>query len=399
MLRRMSESAARTDVQAHRATADRVAIRRTLLARTDSVVVKVGTNVLSGADDRIDTECIESLAESLAAIRSTGRRVVLVSSGSIGIGLGLMGLVERPSELPQLQAAASLGQARLISTYDKALERWGLHASQILLTANDFKDRARYLNTRNTLSALASIDCIPIVNENDTVSIKGITLGDNDRLASLVTSLMPSPLLVILTTADGLLNGPPSNPASRRIPVVRDWNDDVRAVVSDEGSSRGTGGMRSKLDAVRMAVEVGETVIVADGRKSDTLERILRGDDVGTLFEGRPQSMPAWKRWIAQAVPPGGTLRINAGAAQAVVRDGRSLLAVGVEGVDGQFDRGDVVAVVGPDGPLARGLVNYDSDDSRRLAGRNSSEFADLVGSCSYRELIHRDNLVLVDSD
>lgn len=391
----MTEQA--TDADASSDAAMRVK-RRAVLDRTRSIVVKVGTNVLSGSDDRVDEDRIRSLSSDMAAIRHAGRRVVLVSSGAVGIGLGMMGQADRPSELPKLQAAAALGQARLIRSYDDALAPFGLHAAQLLLTGNDFKDRRRYLNTRNTLSALAAVDCVPIVNENDTVSVREIKFGDNDRLAALVTSLMPSPLLVILTTADGLLDGPPNASGSRRIPLVEDWTDELRAVATSDRSRRGTGGMRSKLDAVRMATGVGENVIVADGRQPDTLTAILAGEDRGTLFTADPHSMPAWKRWIAQAVPPAGTLAVNAGAHDAIVNGGRSLLAAGVVGVDGEFGRGDVVAVACDGAVFARGLVTYDRDDAARIAGRKSSEFAEILGDCPYRELVHRDNLVLLEA-
>ena len=368
--------------------------RREVVSNVRSVVVKVGTNVLSRTDDSVDEDRIASLAEQLASLRMRGLRVVLVSSGAVGAGLGVMGRTERPTALPELQAAAALGQARLIGRYDEALGRFGLHAAQLLLTGNDFKDRRRYLNARNTLSALAEIDCIPIVNENDTVSIREIRFGDNDRLAALVTSLMPSPLLILLTTADGLLDGPPDSPESRRIPYVGEWTEELRSVATADRSRRGTGGMRSKLDAVRMATSVGEHVVIADGRRENVIKDVVAGEDVGTLFAASANSMPAWKRWIAQAVPPSGKLQVNEGAARAVVAEGRSLLAVGVTSVDGAFERGDVVSIVSAGREIARGLSQYGVTDAKRIAGLRSGDFAAILGDCPYGELVHRDNLV-----
>lgn len=371
-------------------------IRRRVIETAQTVVVKVGTNVLSTSSDRLDRDRIASLADQLAAIRSDGRRVILVSSGAVGAGMGLIGLTERPSELPKLQAAAALGQAQLIRDYDEALRRFGLHAAQLLLTGSDFKDRRRYLNVRNTLSALGEWPCIPIINENDTVSVREIQFGDNDRLAALVASLSPESLLVLLTTADGLLDGPPSESESRRIPLVRSWSDELRSFATADRSRRGTGGMRSKLDSVRMATSVGENVLIADGRQDGVLTAIMSGDDVGTLFLADDATMPAYKRWIAQAVPPAGRLHVNDGAHTAVSREGRSLLAVGVERVEGRFDRGDVVAIVRDGSEFARGLVNYGDREAAAIAGCRSPQFEERIGRCPYPSLVHRDNLALL---
>ena len=379
--------------------ADHSALRSSVLSEVRSVVVKVGSNVLSGDDGRLDLARIASLASQLAAVRRRGRRVVLVSSGAVAAGLPVMGRSERPTALPELQAAASLGQAQLVRHYDEALRRDGLHAAQLLLTGNDFKDRHRYLNVRNTLSALAEVPCIPVINENDTVSVREIRFGDNDRLAALVASLLPSSLLILLTTADGYLDGPPDEAGSRRIPVVTEWTDELRSHATANRSRYGSGGMRSKLDAVRMATGVGETVVIADGRVPEIVTQVLAGDDVGTLFTADATAMPAYKRWIAQAVPPAGLLRLNAGATRAVEDQGRSLLAVGVQRVGGRFDRGDVVSILDDaDGrEFARGLTNYGSREVEAIAGRRSGEFAAILGDCPYRELVHRDNLVLLD--
>ena len=231
--------------------------RRETVTRAQTLVVKVGTNVLSTDDDQLDADRIASLAEQLHLICATGRKLVLVSSGAIGAGMGLLGLKQRPKDLPHLQAAAATGQAHLIHIYDKALRPHGYHAAQILLTANDFKNRSRYLNVRNTLRTLAEYGAIPIVNENDTISTEEIKLGDNDRLAAMVAGLIQADLLIILSVVDGLLTGDPTDPNSRRLPLVERFDDELLKLVGASKSSRGTGGMKTKLEAVHTATAVG----------------------------------------------------------------------------------------------------------------------------------------------
>ena len=250
--------------------------RRQKLVDARTIVIKVGTNALSRADDSLDVDRIEHLADQIAELLSNGRRVVMVSSGAVGAGMGVLGLKERPKALPQLQASAATGQAKLIGLYDRALRRHESHAAQLLLTANDFKHRNRYLNVRNTLLALLDLGVVPIVNENDTVSIAGICVGDNDRLASLVAGLLEDPVLVVLTVADGLLDGPPTEEASQRIPLVEELNESVLANADDTKSSRGTGGMRSKLESILVAVSAGIDCVIADGRQKKRHPRCVR---------------------------------------------------------------------------------------------------------------------------
>lgn len=355
-------------------------------------MVKVGTNVLSRDDDTLDLERVEALAEEIASLQEDERRVILVSSGAVGAGMGLLGLKERPTALPQLQACAAAGQAKLISHYDKAFQRHGSHAAQLLLTANDFKQRHRYLNVRNTLYSLLDFGAIPVVNENDTVSIAGIRVGDNDRLAALVAGLLEEPLLVVLTVASGLLNGPPSDPTSERIPVVESLDDETLAMADDTRSSRGTGGMRSKLEAIASAVSSGITTVIADGRDTNVLSSVVRGDDIGTLFLGAKSSLAAWKRWIAHAAAPEGELILDDGAVNALVNDGRSLLPVGVVRISGKFRRGDVVTLCDRTGrEFARGLTNHDWDEASAYIGRPSSELSIAADPA----LVHRNNLVV----
>lgn len=369
-------------------------VRQEVVNSARTIVIKVGTNVLSRDDDRLDTERVAGFAEQIHRIRQTGRRVVLVSSGAVGAGIGLLGLSGRPKDLPHLQAAAATGQAALIRTYDDAFKRHGYHAAQLLLTADDFRQRDRYLNVRNTLNTLFEFGVVPIINENDTVSVREIKFGDNDRLAAMVTNLLQQPLLVILSVVDGLYDGNPDDPGSHRIPVVDHWDDALMGLAQEVKSSRGTGGMFTKLEAVRMATAVGECVIIANGRDPRILDQVLAGEDVGSLFMAKGGLVPAWKRWIGYTVTPRGRLHLDAGAVRAVEHNGKSLLPIGVLSVDGTFEKGELVSLIDPGGrEFARGLTNYDSSAAASLARLRSEEIQGRLGGVAYEEVIHRDNL------
>ena len=372
-------------------------VRREVIETAQTVVVKVGTNVLSNDDDTLDVRRLSALSEQLARVLATGRKVVLVSSGAVGAGMGLLGLANRPSDLPHLQATAATGQARLIHQYSECLKKHGYQAAQLLLTANDFKTRTRYINVRNTLNTLFEYAIVPIVNENDTVSIDEIKFGDNDHLAAMVTSLVPSPLLVILSSVDGLFAGDPSVSDSKQIRLVDSWEHNLNQHVADVRTSRGTGGMGSKLEAIRSATAVGENVILANGTKDNILDDILAGSEIGTLFLAQGARVPAWKRWIGYTVPPKGRFVLDAGARKAIEQSGRSLLAVGITSIDGRFDKGEVVSLADVEGnEFARGLTNYDSFELNRIVGKQTTEIQEILGSIPYGEVVHRDNLVLI---
>ena len=372
-------------------------VRREVIDTAQTLIIKVGTNVLSRDDDSLDEDRIACLAEQIHHVRQTGRQVIVVSSGAVGAGMGLLGLASRPTDLPHLQAAAAAGQARLIRLYDDALRPFGYHAAQMLVTANDFKSRTRYLNVRNTVSTLFEYNTIPIVNENDTVSTEEIKFGDNDQLAAMVTNLLQSPLLIILSVVDGLYDGDPCDPNSKQIPLVAEWSNDVCEYATMDTSRRGTGGMRSKLKAVRLATTVGENVIIANGTDPQVIDHILAGREVGTLFLATGMAIPAWKRWIGFTVPPKGRFFVDEGACKAVQKSGRSLLAVGITAVEGEFNRGEVVALVDPQGEeFARGLTNFNSHDARAIAGHSTGQIEQLLGSLPYEEVVHRNNLVVL---
>ena len=381
---------------------------REVLADCRTVVLKVGTNVLARADGRIDAARVRTIADGLRRIRATGRRAVLVSSGAVGAGLEPLGLTERPTDLSHLQAVAAIGQARLIGLYDDALRAGEkgaggtangehLRAAQLLLTADDFRDRRRYLNARNTLATLFEYPAVPILNENDTVRTQEIALGDNDQLAGMIVGLVPDPLLVVLTSAAGLIEGDPHAADARPVPLVPRWSERLLDLAGASATKLGTGGMRSKLLAVRDATAAGVDVVLADGRDPGTIPRVLAGDPVGTLFRGAVTQVPAWKRWIGYTVRPAGSVRVDAGARRAVEDRGRSLLPIGVTDVVGPFAAGEAVSLLGPAGDeFARGLSNYADHELRRLAGHTTDEAAALLGGVPYIEAVHRDNLALL---
>ncbi len=297
-------------------------VRREVVDTARTIVVKIGTNVLSKEDGSLDGERLKSLAEQIHRIHTTGKKVVIVSSGAVGAGMSLLSLKERPKDLRHLQAAAATGQAHLIRLYDDVLRAHGYRAAQMLLTGNDFKTRARYLNVRNTLHTLFEYGVIPIINENDTVSVAEIKFGDNDQLAAMVTNLMTEPLLIILSVVDGLYDGDPNLPGAKPIPLVERWTDSLLNLAVESRSSRGTGGMQSKLSAVRMATAVGENVIIANGTLPNVLDRILAGEEIGTLFLAEGKTVPAWKRWIGYTVRPRGKLLLDEGACRAIAEKG-----------------------------------------------------------------------------
>jgi len=371
-------------------------VRREVIETAETLVVKIGTNVLSRPDDTLDIERVSALAEQIHRVCQTGKQVVVVSSGAVGAGLGLLQLTERPGDLPHLQAAAAVGQSHLIRHYDDCLRRHGYHAAQMLLTTDDFKQRRRYLNVRNTLSTLFEYGAVPVINENDTVSVEEIRFGDNDHLAAMVTNLITAPLLVILSTVDGLYDGDPTDENCRPIPLVRQWDDSLLGMVTDRISSRGTGGMGSKLEAIRTVTAVGENAIIANGTRPNIVDEILAGNEVGTLFLAQGTTLPAWKRWIGYTIAPQGHYVLDDGARQAVVGNGRSLLAIGITRVEGEFEQGDIVALADAAGhEFARGLTNYSSADARTVAGKRTDAMIEVLGSLPYGEVIHRDNLVV----
>ena len=373
-------------------------VRQEVVIQAHTVVIKVGSNVLADSTGSLDRHRIQSLADQLQRVRAGGRKVVLVTSGAIGAGVGKLGLGKRPTDLSQLQACAAVGQSALMQLYQESLSPHGIHTAQILLTAGDFDNRARYLNARNTIRTLFEYNALPIINENDTVSVAEIKFGDNDHLAAMVTNLLRAPLLVLLTNVDGLYSDDPrTNPDASLLAIVPNIDQSITDLAATTTSSLGTGGMPSKLRAARLATAAGESVIMANGSIDGILDQVFDGDPVGTLFLPHGQDVPAWKRWLGFTARTRGTLRVDAGAKRALIEQGKSLLPVGVIAVDGDFGKGDVVSIRDETGSeIARGLCNYSSEDASRLLGKNTEQIVNLLSSASYPELVHRDNLVVV---
>jgi len=373
-------------------------LRQEIATAAHTIIVKVGTRVLTAADGRLNQERVTTLAEELHGLIATGRKVALVTSGAVGAGMGQLKLPKRPASLAKLQAVAAVGQSHLIEVYDRALRAHGRHAAQLLLTAEDLDDRTRYLNVRNTILTLFEYGALPIINENDTVSVDELrtTFGDNDRLAAMVTNLVRAPLLVLLSDVDGLYDGDPADPQSKVVDTVTRLDQPVLAMVRDKTTGLSKGGMASKLEAARMATTAGENVIIANGHKPGVLARIAAGELVGTLFLAQGQQIASWKRWLGYTAQPRGQLVVDDGARKAVEQQGRSLLAIGVVNAVGTFKKGDIVAIEDSfGGQFARGLTNYSSDEVLRIKGLKTEQIAATLGHCPYDEVIHRDNMAL----
>ena len=373
-------------------------VRQEVVALAHTVVVKVGTNVLTGADGRLAPARLQDLADQGQRIRKTGRKVALVSSGAIGAGVGRLGLGKRPSDLRELQACAAVGQGFLMRAYQECLDAHGTHTAQILLTAGDFDHRGRYLNARNTIVTCFEWGVLPIINENDTVSVAEIRFGDNDHLAAMVTNLLQAPLLVLLTNVDGLYTSDPTaHSEAQLLTTVPQIDGAVMDMAGGSQSVLGTGGMRSKIRAARLATAAGESVIMANGTQPGILDAIFAGEQVGTLFLPHGTTVPAWKRWVGYTARPKGHLLVDAGARQAVQHKGRSLLPIGIVSVHGAFGKGDVVSLCDPEGiEFARGLTNYAAADIGRILGLRTEQIAEVLGAVPYAEVVHRDNLVVI---
>jgi len=374
--------------------------RKLQFERARRVVVKVGSNVLT-ARQGLNIPVMRSIAGQISRLMEAGREVILVSSGAMASGLKKIGLERRPDGLPQRQAVAAVGQAGLIMEYEKAFERHRLKAAQILLTSEDLSSRKRYLNARNTLNTLLDWKIVPIINENDTVSVEEIRLGDNDNLAAMITLLMDADLLVILSDIDGLFTRDPrTEPDAELIPVVGVITKSTEKAAGSIPGPLGTGGMMSKINAARKVNSAGVPMVVAKGDKPDILVRLFDGEAHGTYFVPRRHKLTRRKCWIAFSLKPKGILTIDAGARTAVTRRGKSLLASGIVGVQGEFTVGAPVEFQAPGGAaVGVGLVNYGAADIRRIMGLRSQHISQVLGHKPYDEVIHRDNLVITVED
>jgi glutamate 5-kinase len=360
-------------------------------------VIKVGSSLVTAKGAGLDQVAIADWCEQIARLRASGIQVVLVSSGAVAEGMARLGLKKRPAIIHDLQAAAAVGQMGLVRAYETEFNKHNTKAAQVLLTHEDVADRARYLNAQGTLKALLAFGAVPVVNENDTVATDEIRLGDNDTLGALTANLIQADLLVILTDQDGLFDSDPrTNPEARLVSEAPLTDSRLMAMAGESKGELGRGGMRTKLVAAYTAARSGAATVIAHGRLPDVLARIQRGEAVGTLLQPAQGVMAARKRWIAGQLQVRGRLLLDDGAAQVLRERGRSLLPVGVRGIDGDFLRGDLVTCVDAQGrEVARGLCNYDADDARKIVGAKSDELVQRLGGPGEPEMIHRDNLVL----
>ncbi|MHC5742507.1 MAG: glutamate 5-kinase [Nostoc sp.] len=365
---------------------------------TKTIVVKIGTSSLTQPETgQLALSTIATLAETLCNLRRQGHRVILVSSGAVGVGCARLGLTERPKAIALKQAVAAVGQGRLIRIYDDLFTTLQQAIAQVLLTRSDLVQRSRYLNAYNTFQELMGLGVIPIVNENDTVAIDELKFGDNDTLSALVASLVEADWLFLLTDVDRLYSADPrSVPDARPIALVSSIKELAQLQIGSQGSQWGTGGMVTKISAARIAIAAGVRTVITQGRFPRNIEKIIQGELIGTHFEPQPEPTSARKRWIAYGLVPAGKLYLDEGAIAAISLAGKSLLAAGIKLVEGEFDTQDAVQLCDTDGnEIARGLVNYNSNELQKICGRHSREISTILGYAGAETVIHRDNLVL----
>ncbi len=374
---------------------------RSLLMSAERIVVKIGSNLVATPTGSFNAPLLTGVVSEIASLVAQGREVLLVTSGAVRLGLAGMGLSGPPRpDLSTRQAAAAVGQVELMTRYQELFSLHGCTVGQLLLTGDDISDRRRYLHIRNTvLPLLHQHHVVPVINENDSVSVEGVQIGENDRLAALIAGKVQCDVLIILSDVEGLFTADPTRePEAKLLHEVREITPAIERMAGGSTSGVGKGGMRSKLVAAKIARRMGAHTIIANGRLPRVISRILAGEELGTLFVARGENkLGARKQWLGFAAAPRGTLIVDAGAAQAMRARGSSLLPVGVREVHGFFHAGDVVAVLdGQAQEIARGLVNYAAEEMRQIAGKHTVEFEKILGYHPYDEAIHRDNLILL---
>jgi glutamate 5-kinase len=373
-------------------------LRAELIKKVRRVVIKIGSSVLTDSAININFNAFASIVDQIAWIKENGIEPVIVSSGAIAIGMRKIGLKQRPQSIPLKQAAAAVGQSGLMENYERFFKEKNLKIGQVLLTNLILKERPLFLNARNTLFALLELGIIPIINENDSVVVDEIKLGDNDNLATITTNLVEADLLIILTDQDGLFEADPqTNKDARLIPLVKKIDKKFESLASTRKSAHGVGGMETKIAAAKNATTYGIPVVMANGRDHGILEAIFRGKDVGTLFLPQTSKLKSRKHWIAFTLKPRGKLFIDQGAEEALLKKGRSLLAIGITKAEGDFQFGDSVSILNQhQKEIARGLANYSSLEIKRIKGAPTKEIERILGYKYYDEVINRDDLVVL---
>ncbi len=369
---------------------------KNFVSQVGRVVIKIGSSVLV-SDSGLRDGIFGLIARQVAFLREDGIEVVVVSSGAIAAGMKKLGVASKPESIRRKQAVAACGQSHLIWNYERAFSEKGFSAAQVLLTQDGLSDRRCFINARGTFNELLAMGVVPIVNENDTVAVEEIMFGDNDNLAAIVATLVEADLLVMLTDTEGVYEtNPEKDSDAKLLPVVEDIDSAIEKSAGDTSGRTTTGGMKTKLQAAEKVSAFGIPCIIADGRNPENIAKIFRGEKIGTVVFPTGEKLGARKHWIAHTLKPRGKIKVDAGAAKAVGKSGRSLLPSGVAGVSGEFGRGDPVSCVDTDGEeIARGLVSYSSDETRRILGSRASEIEKILGYKYGDEIIHRDNLVL----
>lgn len=373
-------------------------IRKSFLQKTHRLVLKIGTQVLTNKGRVLSQEVFDRLAQEVTAAKKKEYEIVIVSSGAIAAGMARLGLTEKPKTMPQKQAAAAIGQSALMWHYERSFSFYGEKVAQILLTRDDLANRNRFLNARNTLFSLLNMGVIPIINENDTVVVEEIKVGDNDNLSALVTNLVNADLLIILSDIDGLYDRDPRQfKNARLIPLVSQITDEMEEGAAGTSSPISIGGMVTKLEAARKAAFFGVPTILANGLVPRIIERILQGEEIGTLFVPQLNKLTSRKHWIAFTLKPKGKIMVDEGAKKAICQKGKSLLPSGVISIEGKFSVGDAVVLVDLQGQeFARGLSNYGSTEINKIKGLKSSEIIDKLGYKYSDEIIHRDDMAVI---
>lgn len=372
--------------------------KRTQLRQARRLVVKIGSALLTNDGRGLDVVALGLWVDQIVELVGVGVEVVVVSSGSVAEGMSRLGWTVRPQQLHELQAAAAVGQMGLVQTWEAQFKRHDLHSAQVLLTHDDLSDRKRYLNARSTLRALLDFGVVPIVNENDTVVTDEIRFGDNDTLGALVANLIEADGLIILTDQLGLFDKDPrQNPDAQLVDERRANDPELDVMAAGAAGALGRGGMQTKVRAARLAARSGAFTVIVGGKIEQVIARLRDGEVIGTLLLPEQGRIAARKQWLASHLQTRGRLTLDQGAVAVLCRGGRSLLPVGVKGVSGQFRRGEMVSCVDENGKeIARGLVNYDADEAREIAGISSKRITEVLGYISDEEMIHRDNLVVV---
>ncbi len=365
------------------------------LKKSRRLVVKLGTSTLTHANGQLNLQRIERLVRAMADLHNQDIEVLLVTSGAIGVGANRMALKKLPRTMPEKQALAAIGQGALLHLYEKLFAEYGKTGAQVLLTRGDLDDRIRYLNATNALLALLRMKVIPIINENDTVVVEEIKFGDNDSLSALVAAIVDADLLLILSDVDGLYDADPrANKDAKLLSSVREISTAMEENSRNRGSSFSSGGMFTKLNAARICMASGVAMVIANSAEDDIIRRVVAGEELGTLFIPSDKKMHAREKWIAFGTLLQGKIFIDSGAQGALIKRGKSLLPSGVTKVEGEFERGAVVAVLSAEGrELARGMVNYNAGEIRLIAGKKTSEIEKILGEKDYDEVIHRNNL------